>query len=53
MIGGLFPRLLGDAWQALPGAVRHAHAGLAPVTLTGHARGRGASGPPALVSRPC
>ena len=51
MIGGLFPRLLGDAWQALPSAVQHAHAGLAPVTLTGQIRGRGASGPPALVRR--
>lgn len=48
---GLFPRLLGDAWEAQPGAVRRAHAGVAPVTLTGKARARGAPGLPALVRR--
>ncbi len=48
---GLFPRLRGQAWDALPDVVRQAHAGLAPVTLTGHARGRGAPGLPALVRR--
>lgn len=48
---GLFPRLLGDAWEALPEGVRRAHAGLEPVTLTGRARARGASGLPALVRR--
>ncbi|WP_165183997.1 DUF4166 domain-containing protein [Caulobacter soli] len=48
---GLFPRLLGEAWTAQPEVVRHAHAGLAPFTLTGQARGRGAPGLPALVRR--
>ena len=48
---GLFPRLLGEAWPVLPEGVRHAHAGVAPVTLTGQARGRGAPGLPALVRR--
>ena len=46
---GLFPRLLGARWEGLPDIVRQAHAGVAPVTLTGRARGRGAPGPPALV----
>ena len=48
---GLFPRLLGDAWDALSDTVRHVHAGLGPVTLTGQARARGAPGPPALLRR--
>lgn len=48
---GLFTRLLGDAWIALPSTVRHAHAGTETVTLTGQARGRGAPGLPALVRR--
>jgi hypothetical protein len=48
---GLFPRLLGGAWETLPGVVRHAHAGLEPVILTGPARARGAPGLPALVRR--
>lgn len=48
---GLFPRLLGDAWEAQPSTVRQAHAGTAPVTLTGKARARGAPGLPALVRR--
>ncbi|TCS05419.1 DUF4166 domain-containing protein [Caulobacter sp. BK020] len=48
---GLFPRLLGEAWKAQPSPVRQAHAGVAPVTLTGKARARGASGLPALVRR--
>lgn len=48
---GLFPRLLGEAWETQPDVVRRAHAGLEPVTLTGRARGRGASGLPALVRR--
>jgi len=48
---GLFPRLLGDAWQAQPEVVRHAHAGVGTVTLTGQARARGAAGLSALVRR--
>jgi hypothetical protein len=48
---GLFPRLLGETWPTLPEKVRHAHAGVAPATLTGQARGRGAPGLPALVRR--
>jgi hypothetical protein len=48
---GLFPRLLGDAWETQPDVVRHAHAGLDPVTLTGRARARGAAGLPALLRR--
>ena len=48
---GLFARLLGDRWNALPQIVRHAHAGVEPVTLTGQARGRGAPGLAALVRR--
>jgi len=48
---GLFPRLLGDAWEALPDVVRDAHAGLQPAALTGRARARGAPGLPALVRR--
>jgi hypothetical protein len=48
---GLFPRLLGEAWDAQPDALRQAHAGLAPVTLTGRARARGAPGLPALLRR--
>lgn len=48
---GLFPRLLGEAWKTLPDVVRHAHAGLDAVTLTGQARSRGAPGLPALVRR--
>jgi hypothetical protein len=48
---GLFPRLLGAAWERLPQVVRHAHAGVDPATLTGRARARGASGLPALVRR--
>jgi saccharopine dehydrogenase-like NADP-dependent oxidoreductase len=48
---GLFPRRLGEVWEAQPEVVRHAHAGLAPVTLTGQARARGAPGLPALVRR--
>jgi saccharopine dehydrogenase-like NADP-dependent oxidoreductase len=48
---GLFPRLLDDASETLPDVVRHAHAGLEPVVLTGQARGRGAPGLPALVRR--
>jgi hypothetical protein len=48
---GLFARLLGARWDGLPKVVRHAHAGLHPVTLTGRARACGASGLPALVRR--
>ena len=48
---GLFPRLMGEAWAAVPAAVRRAHAGAETVTLTGRARGRGAPGLPALVRR--
>jgi hypothetical protein len=48
---GLFPRLLGEAWETLPGVIRHAHAGVDPATLTGKARARGASGLPALARR--
>jgi hypothetical protein len=48
---GLFARLLGDPWDALPPIVRRAHAGVEPVTLTGRARGRGAPGLAALVRR--
>jgi hypothetical protein len=48
---GLFPRLLGDAWKTQPDAVRHVHAGLDPVTLTGRARARGAAGLAALLRR--
>ncbi|KRA64596.1 saccharopine dehydrogenase [Caulobacter sp. Root656] len=50
-VPGLFPRLLGDAWDAQPSSVRQAHAGVAPVTLRGTARARGAPGLPALVRR--
>lgn len=48
---GLFPRLMGEAWAAVPAAVRRAHAGTSTVILTGQARGRGAPGLPALVRR--
>ncbi|KQZ02857.1 saccharopine dehydrogenase [Caulobacter sp. Root1455] len=48
---GLFPRLLGAAWQGLPDSVRRAHAGLDPVTLTGAARAWGAPGLAALLRR--
>jgi saccharopine dehydrogenase-like NADP-dependent oxidoreductase len=48
---GLFPRLLGEAWDTLPRVVRHAHAGVDAAALTGQARARGASGLPALVRR--
>lgn len=46
---GLFPRRLGARWDVLPDIIRQAHAGIAPVTLTGRARGRGAPGLPALI----
>jgi saccharopine dehydrogenase-like NADP-dependent oxidoreductase len=48
---GLFARLSGTLWGALPEVVRHAHTGLSPITLTGQARARGASGLAALVRR--
>jgi len=48
---GLFARLLGETWEALPPAVRRAHAGVEAVTLTGQARARGAPGLAALVRR--
>jgi NAD(P)-dependent dehydrogenase (short-subunit alcohol dehydrogenase family) len=48
---GLFVRLLGERWNALPDAVRRAHAGIEPVTLAGRARARGAPGPPAFLRR--
>ncbi|MBO9709923.1 MAG: DUF4166 domain-containing protein [Caulobacter sp.] len=48
---GLFPRLLGQAWSDLPDIVRRAHQGVAPITLNGRARARGATGLPALMRR--
>jgi hypothetical protein len=47
---GLFPRVLGDAFEALPDAVRAAHGGGA-LTLRGRAASRGAGGPAALGRR--
>ena len=46
---GLFPRLLGEDWAALPEPVRRAHAGTGTVALRGRARAGGASGAAALV----
>ena len=48
---GLFPRLLGERWTALPDVVRRAHAGVETATLNGRARARGAPGLSALVRR--
>ena len=50
-IPGLFARLLGEGWNALPEPVRRAHAGTSTVTLTGRARARGAPGLAALFRR--
>ncbi|KSB89592.1 hypothetical protein AS593_16145 [Caulobacter vibrioides] len=48
---GVFPRVLGQAFAALPAAVRAAHGGETVVTLRGRARARGAGGPAALIRR--
>ncbi|MBI1686404.1 DUF4166 domain-containing protein [Caulobacter hibisci] len=48
---GLFPRVLGSAFDALPPVVRHAHGGEQTLTSQGGARARGGRGPAALARR--
>lgn len=48
---GLFPRVLGPAFDALPPVVQAAHDGAAAVTMEGRARARGGRGPATLARR--